>query len=109
MLRRQQEKDEELARLRAQREEESARRALERKLQLQDKVGRCWDMHVPRWGKAYTPSLWQRHHPQAAPPLHHAGGNVCTDQRHQGQLCLPQKDCEPFAPALRCRWRVWRR
>lgn len=41
VLRRQQEKDEELAKLKAKRDEESALRALERKLQLQDKVRRC--------------------------------------------------------------------
>ena len=39
MLRKQREKDEELARAKAEREAENARRALERKLQLQDKVG----------------------------------------------------------------------
>lgn len=39
VLRKQREKDEELARAKAERDAEAARRALERKLQLQDKVG----------------------------------------------------------------------
>lgn len=39
VLRKQREKDAELARVKAEREAEGALRALERKLQLQDKVG----------------------------------------------------------------------
>jgi len=39
VLRKQREKEEELARLKAERDEQNARRALERKLQLNDKVG----------------------------------------------------------------------
>lgn len=42
VLRKQREKDEELARAKAERDAEAARRALERKLQLQDKVGKEW-------------------------------------------------------------------
>jgi hypothetical protein len=41
VLRKQREKDEELARARAEWDADNARRSLERKLQLQDKVGSC--------------------------------------------------------------------